>query len=70
MATTARTTTVTDRVIDVCCALFCLTLLIIGGASTVDCVQGDRFVAAALYVGVTVVFCLLGNLFITRAFKE
>ena len=70
MATTARTTTVTERVLDVCFALFCLTLLIISGASTVDCVQGDRFVAAALYVGVTVVFCLLGNRFITRAFKE
>lgn len=69
MATTARTT-VTDRVIDACLSLFCLTLLIISGASTVSCVQGDRFVAAALYVGVTVVFCLLGNLFITRAFKE
>jgi hypothetical protein len=69
MATTARTT-VTNRVIDVCLSLFCLTLLIIGGASTVDCVQNQHFVAAALYVGVTVVFCLLGNLFITRAFKE
>lgn len=70
MATTARTTTVTDRVIDACLSLFCLTMLIISGASTVSCVQGDRFVAAALYVGVTVVFCLLGNRFITRAFKE
>lgn len=70
MATTARTTTVTNRVLDVCCALFCLTLLIIGGASTVDCVQNQHFVAAALYVGVTVVFCLLGNRFITRAFEE
>ena len=70
MATTARTTTVTERVLDVCCALFCLTLLIIGGASTVDCVHNQHFIAAALYVGVTVVFCLLGNLFITRAFKE
>ena len=62
--------TATYRVFDACLSLFCLTLLIISGASTVSCVQGDRFVAAALYVGVTVVFCLLGNLFITRAFKE
>ena len=64
------TTTVTDRVLDVCLSLFCLTLLIIGGASTVASVQESHFIAAALYVGVTVVFCLLGNLFITRAFKE
>ena len=70
MATTARTTTVTERVLDVCFALFCLTLLIISGASTVACVQDSHFVAAALYVGVTVVFCLLGNRFITRAFEE
>lgn len=63
-------TTVIDRVIDACISLCCLALLIISGASTVACVQGDRFVAAALYVGVTVVFCLLGNLFATRAFKE
>ena len=68
MATTARTTVI-DRVIDACLSLFCLTLLIISGASTVSCVQGDHFVAAALYVGVTVVFCLLGNRFATRAFK-
>ena len=70
MATAARTTTVTERVLDVCCALFCLTLLIISGASTVACVQDSHFVAAALYAGVTAVFCLLGNLFATRAFKE
>lgn len=70
MATAARTTTVTERVLDVCCALFCLTLLIISGASTVACVQDSHFVAAALYVGVTVVFCLLGNRFVTRAFEE
>ena len=63
-------TTVTDRVFDACLSLFCLTLLIISGASTVSCVQGDHFVAAALYAGVTAVFCLLGNLFATRAFKE
>ena len=62
-------TTVIDRVFDACLSLFCLTLLIISGASTVSCVQSDRFVAAALYVGVTAVFCLLGNLFTTRAFK-
>lgn len=63
-------TTVTERVIDACISLCCLALLIISGASTVSCVQGDRFVAAALYVGATVVFCRLGNLLITRAFKE